>query len=413
MAPSAEPYAGSHSALSALHRTLCKHNSNSIGHPLPERPRNLLAERDLFLDGAISTLSASTNYVLDSVLEIKDDVKDVKNRVDKLEKGFIRLEGEVNEVKREVNEVKREVNEVKREVNEVKREVNEVKKEVKEVKRETDRRFKGLEGRFANMAAQGPWDDIVPVEYNNQAGDHTVSDGFPSNYPDKVVKLWRLQTPRHRRALVSLLEFYDICGWESWGYEDRLVPDSDSELDDIGGKNPTLAAAVASYLMVALRALTQRLGVDYERMRRRITEELPTRLPLKDLVGLSKSVGPWSSPESGTKLEWKVGSSNSEHPVFRDTDYKAQSGDSTVPNTEDETEKATGGVGFAYFYNCRNTTSPNNAHYQEPQTQPLSPNAHQEKRATRAKRQEMEALDIGNTSNTIFLMVEGLLGFWG
>ncbi|KAF2182592.1 hypothetical protein K469DRAFT_711769 [Zopfia rhizophila CBS 207.26] len=359
MAPSAEPYISSYLALSALHRTLRKHSSLPINHALPERPRNLSVERDLFLDGAISTLSASTNYVLDSVLEIKDDMKDVKSQVDRLETRFIRLEGEVNEVKKVVHEVKRE----------------------------TDRRFKGLEGRFANMGAQEPWDDIVPVEYNNQAGDHTVNDGFPRDHPDKVVKLWRLQTPRHRRALVSLLEFYDICGWQSWGYEDRLVPDSDSESDDIGEKNPTLAAAVASHPKMALRALTQRLGVNYERMKERMLkwevdqrrrveemkiekrksrglgrkpagdssimapakfrktdaeitspEGLPTRLPLKDLVGRSKSVESRLSPVSGTKLDWKVGSSSGEHPVVRDTYYKARSEGSTVPNTEDETE---------------------------------------------------------------------------
>ncbi|KAF2189947.1 hypothetical protein K469DRAFT_701232 [Zopfia rhizophila CBS 207.26] len=251
------------------------------------------------------------------------------------------------------------------------------------------RRFKGLEGKFINMAAQEPWDDIVPVECKKQASDDTLSDWVPSNHPDKIVKLWRLQSPRHRNTLISLLEFYDISGWKSWGFEDRLVSDSDSELDDIGKEDVTLPAAVANYPRIALRALTIRLGVNFERMEKRMLEweddqkckmkevaiqkrkqevinrglgrrtaddrtttapgklrkidsrstsyEQPTRLPHRDLVGHSKSDEPRLSPESGTKLLWNAGSSGGEtQRVSRDTPgCKAASEGSTVPFTEE------------------------------------------------------------------------------
>ena len=44
--------------------------------------------------------------------------------------------------------------------------------------------------------------------------------------------------------------------------------DSNSEPDNIEKRNVTLATAVENYPEVALRALTQRLGVNYERMKK-------------------------------------------------------------------------------------------------------------------------------------------------
>ncbi|KAF2185815.1 hypothetical protein K469DRAFT_750130 [Zopfia rhizophila CBS 207.26] len=184
-------------------------------------------------------------------------------------------------------------------------------------------------------------------------------------------------------TLISLLEFYDISGWESWGFEDRLVLDSDSELDDIGKEDVTLPAAVANYPSIALRALTIRLGVNFERMEKRMLEweddqkrkmkevaiqkrkqevinrglgrrtadDRTTTAPGKlrkidsrstsyeqpTLVGHSKSDEPRLSPESGTKLLWNAGSSGGEtQRVSRDTPgCKAASEGSTVPFTEE------------------------------------------------------------------------------
>ena len=77
--------------------------------------------------------------------------------------------------------------------------------------------------------------------------------------------------------LISLLKFYDIVGWESWGYEDQLVRDSVSEPDDIEGRNATLATAVANHPNRALRALAQRLGVKWEKDQERKMEEMAVK----------------------------------------------------------------------------------------------------------------------------------------
>ena len=67
--------------------------------------------------------------------------------------------------------------------------VKSLKHQVDEVRNQVDGRSKGLEGRFTNMGAREPWDDIVQVEYKNQAGKHISGDGAPNNHPDKVAKL--------------------------------------------------------------------------------------------------------------------------------------------------------------------------------------------------------------------------------
>ena len=200
--------------------------------------------------------------------------------------------------------------------------------------------------------------------------------------------------------MISLLEFYDISGWESWGYEGRLMfhndseSDSNSEPDNIEKRNVTLATAVENYPEVALRALTQRLGVNYERMKKAMLEceenhkrktkektaekrkqekinkgpgrntvkennptepsklrkidteragpeEPPTRLPLRDSIGYPESNNPRSSPESGTKIKWKYSSSSEgAQRRVRDTQApKMPSEGSTVPFTEEERER--------------------------------------------------------------------------
>ncbi|KAL9084478.1 MAG: hypothetical protein Q9165_008051 [Trypethelium subeluteriae] len=145
------------------------------------------------------------------------------------------------------------------------------------IEAEVKSRFKGLEGRFTNMAAQEPWDDIFPVEYRSLHGNK-LSEEAMEIYPDKLVKLWLLSRLQNHATLVSLLQFYDIGGWESWGYENRLVSDSDSESDDPIDENPTLATAVSRHPMIALRALVNRLGVNYERMGKRMFEWEADRL---------------------------------------------------------------------------------------------------------------------------------------
>jgi len=135
--------------------------------------------------------------------------------------------------------------------------------------------------------------------------------------------------------------------------------DSNSDSDDFTQRHSSLGDAVKYHPLKALRALTDRLGMDYDRITKRIldweanrreqeqrrvekrkheitdrglgrnmaddaaldtardtaqnkfrkidaertsTEEPPSRLPIKDLVGNSESIH-HSSPESGTKIE--------------------------------------------------------------------------------------------------------------
>lgn len=179
----------------------------------------------------------------------------------------------------------------------------------------------------------------------------------------------------------------------------------DSESDDSKAETLSLEAAVRKYPTTALRELSGRLLVKYNRMERRMTElelkaerlkaerqhlkrkrqlgsrgverrreddtvpskfhkgdtermaaeglpklhegdvkrinteERSLRLPLKDLIGSDSTK---QSPESGTKIVWRVGSSSGGSPKqFRDVQnpltYNAASQGSTIPNTDDGT----------------------------------------------------------------------------
>ena len=64
--------------------------------------------------------------------------------------------------------------------------VKSLKHQVDEVRNQVDGRSKGLEGKFTNMGAREPWDDIVPVEYKNQAGNTSLEMVFQTTTQTKL-----------------------------------------------------------------------------------------------------------------------------------------------------------------------------------------------------------------------------------
>src|SRR6202044_1692685 len=66
-----------------------------------------------------------------------------------------------------------------------------------------DDRFQQVEALMMNSKAASSWHDIVPIRVLN-------SLAVPPNFPNKLVKFWRLQRPRNQHHLVELLRFYDI-----------------------------------------------------------------------------------------------------------------------------------------------------------------------------------------------------------
>ncbi len=65
--------------------------------------------------------------------------------------------------------------------------------------------------------------------------------------------------------LISLIQFYDIQGYEWWGLEEMETDESDR-----GGpsRQPlSLEVAVHSYPDMGLEALAQRLGLKYQKIR--------------------------------------------------------------------------------------------------------------------------------------------------
>jgi hypothetical protein len=119
-----------------------------------------------------------------------------------------------------------------------------------------DDRFQQVEALMMNSKAASSWHDIVPIRVLNP---HAEKE--PPNFPNKVVKFWRLQRPRNQHQLVELLRFYGIRA------SDLTTPISDDEEEEEPDSplesQSTLEEAVRANPTFALARLAARLGLDY------------------------------------------------------------------------------------------------------------------------------------------------------
>jgi hypothetical protein len=106
-----------------------------------------------------------------------------------------------------------------------------------------------------NSKAANSWHDIVPIRMPN-------SLAVPPNFPNKVVKFWRLQRPRNQHQLVGLLRFYGI---QASNLTTPISDDEDEEeeSDSLSESQSTLEEAVEANPTFALAHLAARLGLDY------------------------------------------------------------------------------------------------------------------------------------------------------
>jgi hypothetical protein len=93
-----------------------------------------------------------------------------------------------------------------------------VDERLKEQRSYMDDRFQQVEALMMNSKAASSWHNIVPIRALNP---HAEKE--PPNFPNKVVKFWRLQRPRNQYQLVELLRFYGIRA------SDLTTPISDDE----------------------------------------------------------------------------------------------------------------------------------------------------------------------------------------
>jgi hypothetical protein len=121
---------------------------------------------------------------------------------------------------------------------------------------QVDDRFQQVEALMMNSKAASSWHDIVPIRVLNP---HAEKE--PPNFPNKVVKFWRLQRPRNQHQLVELLRFYGIRA------SDLTTPISDDEEEEESDSSlesqSTLEEAVKANPTFALARLAARLGLDY------------------------------------------------------------------------------------------------------------------------------------------------------
>jgi len=121
---------------------------------------------------------------------------------------------------------------------------------------QVDDRFQQVEALMMNSKAASSWHDIVPIRLPN-------SLVVPPNFPNKVVKFWRLQRPRNQHQLIELLRFYGIRASDLTtpisDDEDEEEERSDSSLES----QSTLEEAVRANPTFALARLAVRLGLDY------------------------------------------------------------------------------------------------------------------------------------------------------
>jgi hypothetical protein len=117
-----------------------------------------------------------------------------------------------------------------------------------------DDRFQQVEALMMNSKAASSWHDIVPIRVLN-----SLAEKEPPNFPNKVIKFWRLQRPRDQHQLVELLHFYGIRA------SDLTTPisDDEEESDSSSESQSTLEEAVKANPTFALARLAARLGLDY------------------------------------------------------------------------------------------------------------------------------------------------------
>src|SRR5271156_6533707 len=119
---------------------------------------------------------------------------------------------------------------------------------------QVDDRFQQVEALMMNSKAASSWHDIVPIRVRNSLTE-------PPNFPNKVVKFWRLQRPSNQHQLVELLRFYGIRA------SDLTTPISDDEEEEESDisleSQSTLEEAVRANPPFALARLAARLGLDY------------------------------------------------------------------------------------------------------------------------------------------------------
>jgi hypothetical protein len=86
--------------------------------------------------------------------------------------------------------------------------------------------FQALELMAMNSRATSSWHDIAPIGVLDPLAEPQSMYHMPPNFPNKVIRFWRLQRPQNQHTLVSLLHFYNIRGLERWKTE--IFEDSDN-----------------------------------------------------------------------------------------------------------------------------------------------------------------------------------------
>jgi hypothetical protein len=80
----------------------------------------------------------------------------------------------------------------------------------------------------------------------------------PRNFPNKVVKFWRLQRPRHQPHLVELLRFYHIQASDLT--TSTLEDNDDTESERSSESSLTLEEAVKANPTFAFSSLSSTFG---------------------------------------------------------------------------------------------------------------------------------------------------------
>jgi hypothetical protein len=131
-----------------------------------------------------------------------------------------------------------------------------VDKRFEEQRSYMDDRFQQVEALMMNSRAASGWHDIIPIRVLNPL----ESQKEPPNFPNKVIKFWRLQRPRDQHQLVELLRFYSIRA----SHLTTAISDDEEESDSPLESQSTLEEAVKANPTFALARLAARLGLDYD-----------------------------------------------------------------------------------------------------------------------------------------------------
>jgi hypothetical protein len=123
---------------------------------------------------------------------------------------------------------------------------------------QVDDRFQQVEALMMNSRAASSWHNIVPIRMPN-------SLAVPPNFPNKVVKFWRLQRPRNQPQLIELLRFYGIRASDLTTPipDEEEEEEEEEESDNLEESQSTLEDAVRENPTFALAHLAARLGLDY------------------------------------------------------------------------------------------------------------------------------------------------------